>query len=111
MITTISSSNGDFQLSELLKTGLIFKSSEMNWKNAMEAAKKLGDGWRLPTFAEFKILQTETELISQYDMVFWSYDEYEENTECAYIWDISGILTGHWNKEESSFQAIAIRIL
>ena len=55
MITTISSSNGDFQLSELLKTGLIFKSSEMNWKNAMEAAKKLGDGWRLPTKKETEV--------------------------------------------------------
>ncbi len=111
MITTISSSNGDFQLSELLSTGLIFKSNEMNWESAMQAASKLGDGWRLPTFAEFEILQTETELISQYDMVFWSHDEYEENTECAYIWDMSGILTGHWNKEESCYYAFAIRML
>ena len=111
MTTTISSSNGDFQLSELLKTGLIFKSSEMNWKNAMEAAEKLGDGWRLPTFAEFNILQNETNIMGQYNGVFWSYDESSENTDCALIWDTEGVMTGEWNKSESSFQAIAIRIL
>ena len=111
MIKNINSSVGDFQITDKLSKGLIFKSEEMNWSDAMNVSQKMGEGWRLPTFDEFSVLQNETTALDDFsDEVFWTYDEYEENTECAYIYDLHGVLTGHWNKDED-YCVIAIRIL
>ncbi len=114
MIKTINSSVGDFQITEKLTKGLIFKSETMNWEDAMNAAQEMGDGWRLPTLDEFSILQNETPVLDEFedDEVFWTSDEYEDDSEgdCAYIYDLNGILTGHWNKDEE-YCVIAIKIM
>lgn len=112
MIKTVNSSVGDFQITDKLTKGFVFKSETMNWEDAMSVSKEMGDGWRLPTLNEFSILHNETTVLDELenDEVFWTYDEYEEETDCAYIYDLNGVLTGHWNKEEE-YCVIAIKIL
>jgi hypothetical protein len=106
----ISTSLGDFQISDHLTSGLIFKSKEMSWDNANDAARRKGSAWFLPTLEQISAIHAESNFFDDIngDNVYWCIDQYEENFDCAYIYDLQGVLTGHWNKSEN-YMAIAIK--
>tara|TARA_R110000868_G_scaffold224237_2_gene476169 strand:+ start:7670 stop:7996 length:327 start_codon:yes stop_codon:yes gene_type:complete len=52
----------------------------MNWKEAVEACKKLGTGWRLPTKDELYILYKNREEIGGFaNSYYWSSTESDNN--------------------------------
>ena len=110
MSKIVETTLGRFNVSNLLTTGLLFKKTEMDWETAFEKAAKHGGRWRLPTLAECQVIHSETDAFDnlEEDLVLWCLEEYTENLECAFIYDSSGILTGHWNKKEL-YYAIAIK--
>jgi len=49
---------------------------EMNWKDAVKAVKKLGDGWRLPTVEECSIMYRNQVITENY---YWSSTEGDDS--------------------------------
>ena len=55
----------------------------MTWHNAVEYAKSLGDGWRLPTRAE--LIDAYDNKIEDFDFsYYWSSSTYAQNTNNAW---------------------------
>lgn len=106
----IETSIGRFSISVPLRTTGLFGSGMVSWNSAVEAAARLGEGWRLPTLQECESIHLETDAFDSIegDWVLWCMEEYEENPDCAYIYDSAGVMTGHWNKDEE-FNAVAVR--
>ena len=50
------------------------------WNEAMEYCKSLGDGWRLPSTEEFKLIQNKL----SYDS-YWTYDEVNEKRAKVFV--------------------------
>ena len=58
----------------------------MNWHNAVEYAKSLGEGWRLPTRAEL-IDAYDNNIKGFKDSYYWSSSTYDETFD--YAWDVN----------------------
>jgi hypothetical protein len=110
MIKLIETSLGKYSVSGFLQTGFLWKTKEMNWERALAQAIYVGGRFRLPKLEECIVLHNETNAFDDLGegWVLWCLDEYEENADCSYIYDCSGLLTGHWNKQEK-FNAVSVR--
>ena len=108
----VETSLGTFQLSEPLKKGWLFKSDTLTWIDAMTAARDKGSAWSLPTLEQMAAIHAETDFFDDIsaENVYWCNDQYEEDFDCAYIYDLSGVLTGVWNKT-GNFNALALKTL
>ena len=59
---------------------------KMNWDDAKKACADLGDGWRLPTKDELKILYENREKIGGFANIYLYYwSSTESNTALAYV--------------------------
>jgi len=59
----------------------------MDWFKAKKQSEKKGDGWRLPTKEELKIIYNDLHLKNLHDfgnVNYWSLDEDEEDEDFAY---------------------------
>ncbi len=62
--------------------------AEKNWKEAVEACEKLGNGWRLPTIEELEAMYEQLHLKEKGNLkpaYYWSITEYGD--ENAWIFD------------------------
>ncbi|MHA1917088.1 MAG: Lcl C-terminal domain-containing protein [Candidatus Ranarchaeia archaeon] len=79
------------------ETGLIWESQEtdkiMSWKKALEYAKDLGSGWRLPTAQElFSLVDFSRnipacKITNTYAAIYWSSTTRAGYTNCAWYVD------------------------
>lgn len=59
----------------------------MNWETALNACNSLGDGWRLPTVTELKLIYKNKKLIGGFDRVNWTTYWSSEKTGIEdYVW-------------------------
>jgi hypothetical protein len=107
----VRTSLGNFLISEHLTKGLIFKDREMNWYSALEAVRKKGSAWSLPTLEQISTIHEESNFFDDIDgeNVYWCLDEYEENLDCAFVYDLQVVMTGHWHKSTYDYMVIAIK--
>jgi hypothetical protein len=62
----------------------------MNWKLAKTACKDLGDGWRLPTIDELKIIYNNKEKIGNFSTLdYWSSTEVDYYAEMLDAWSLN----------------------
>lgn len=78
--------------------------NKMTWKEAMEYAKSLGEGWRLPTIKEWQAVidyskyNPATDLPDTKSAYYWSSTEYASGTDYAwYVYAVDGFV-GNYNE-------------
>ncbi len=109
IIFAINHSNNTGKIAHLEDAG------PMPWKNAAKIHEQLGEGWRLPTFDELRIMyqaigQGATNSGEFADELYWSATEYDDyQARLLRFWD--GNTSYHYNKnvEHRKFKVRAIR--
>ncbi len=89
-------------------TSLVWEKQEINkimsWKEALEYAKDLGNGWRLPTVQElfslvnFTKINPACKITNAHSAIYWSSTPYTNNTCHAWYVDFYGGGVGSGNK-------------
>lgn len=107
-----------FEIASDGKTGKIAHFDDagpMTWKNAMQIHEQLGEGWRLPTFDELRLMQKTIGPGSTNDGEFsnglyWSATDYDEY-QARLLRFRDGNRSYHYNKEAEhrKFRVRAIR--
>ncbi len=108
MIEIINSGTND--IIEVAKKDL---TTAMDWYKAKKQSEKKGDGWRLPTKEELKIIYNDLHLKNLHDfgnVNYWSLDEDEEDEDFAYGLCFDDGRT-YWNNKISEEYVRLVRTL
>ena len=84
---------------------------KMNWNEAIEKVKELGDGWRIPTITELQLIwDSENKDLFKKEW-YWSSSEYDSNNAWLFSFFYGYTYYGLNFSEYSSYYVRAVRDL
>lgn len=84
-----------------------FADKEMTWQEAVDYAKNLGSGWRLPTKQELQAYAPQLSRSGK-EGVFWTGSSVSNNTDYAWTVDLADGSTGDDDKDYTN-QVVCVR--